>query len=117
MRAQTERSLEDADVALLVVDAREGITPADRHFARWLRRTGRPVVLIANKAEGRRGLAGATEACALGLGDPVPISAQQGAGTAELYERLRPSGDDGGRPGAEAEAERRPQPATVGRPN
>jgi GTP-binding protein len=118
MRAQTERSLEDADVALLVVDAREGITPADRHFARWLRRTGRPVVLIANKAEGRRGLADATEAYALGLGDPVPISAQHGEGMADLYEQLRPFADDAETPGtAEAEADRPLQLAIVGRPN
>src|SRR4051794_40221707 len=122
MRTQTERSLEEADLALLVVDAREGITPADRHFARWLRRTGRPVVLIANKAEGRRGLADATEAYALGLGDPVPISAQHGEGMADLYEQLRPFADDEEMPGtaeteAEAEAERPLQLAIVGRPN
>src|SRR5215212_7146896 len=119
MRAQTERSLEDADVALLVIDVREGITPADRHFARWLRRTGRPVVLIANKAEGRRGLADATEAYALGLGDPVPISAQHGEGMADLYEQLRPFADDDEEaPGtAEAEADRPLQLAIVGRPN
>jgi GTP-binding protein len=53
MRAQTERSLDLADVALLVIDARAGLTPVDRHFARWLRRTGKPVVLVANKAEAR----------------------------------------------------------------
>src|SRR5437763_9226434 len=75
MQAQTERSLGDADMALLVVDVRDGITPTDRHFARWLRRTGKPVVLVANKAEGRHGLTYATEAYTLGLGDPVPISA------------------------------------------
>src|SRR3954453_7686961 len=94
MRTQTERSLEEADLALLVVDAREGITPVDRHFARWLRRTGKPVVLVANKAEGRRGLSDAAEAYSLGLGDPVPISAQHGEGLAELYEQLRPFADE-----------------------
>ena len=118
MRAQTERSLEDADVALLVVDAREGITPADRHFARWLRRTGRPVILVANKAEGRRGLSDATEAYSLGLGDPVPISAQHGEGMADLYEQLRPFADDGEASGtAEGETDRPLQLAIVGRPN
>src|ERR1700730_11340544 len=68
MQEQTERALADADVALLVIDAREGITEADRHFADWLRRSGKPVVLLANKAEGRAvlpaiGEAGADELC------------------------------------------------------
>src|SRR5436309_6908205 len=57
MRAQTQRSLDDADVGLLLIDAREGVTPTDRHFARWLRRSGKPVILLANKAEGRAALA------------------------------------------------------------
>ncbi len=100
MRAQTERSLDLADVALLVIDARAGITPADRHFARWLRRAACPVVLVANKAESRAALAELGEAYALGLGDPVAISAQHGEGLAELYDRLRPFA-----PEAEAEAE------------
>src|SRR5262249_58835585 len=85
-----ERALADADIALLVVDGREGITEADRHFANWLRRTGKPVVLVANKTEGRATLPGVGEAYRLGLGDPVAISAEHGEGLAELYERLRP---------------------------
>src|ERR1700752_3783108 len=56
MQVQTERALDQADVGLLVIDAREGVTDADRHFANWLRRTGKPVVLVANKAEGRASL-------------------------------------------------------------
>ena len=90
MRAQTERSLGDADVALLVTDAREGITEADRHFARWLHRSGKPVLLVANKAEGRAAVALLDETYALGFGDPVAISARHGEGLAELYERLAP---------------------------
>ncbi len=94
MQAQTERSLDLADVALLVIDARAGLTPADRHFARWLRRSGKPVVLVANKAEGRAALADLDEAYALGLGDPVALSARHGEGMAELYERLLPFAPD-----------------------
>ena len=90
MRAQTESALDQADVALLVIDARAGLTPLDRHFARWLRRSGTPVVLVANKAEGRQALAELDESYALGLGDPVAISAQHGEGLADLYERLKP---------------------------
>ena len=118
MRAQTERSLDEADVALLVIDARDGITPADRHFARWLRRSGRPTVLVANKAEGRATLGNIGEAYALGLGDPVPISAQHGEGLAELYDQLRPFAPDDQEPAdAERGADRPLQLAIVGRPN
>src|SRR5437764_184549 len=90
MSAGTERLLAEADVALLVVDAREGLTEADRHFARALRRSGRPVVLVANKAEGRAALAGVGEAHALGFDEPVAISAQHGEGMGDLYEALLP---------------------------
>ncbi|MBO0738610.1 MAG: ribosome biogenesis GTPase Der [Alphaproteobacteria bacterium] len=90
MQAQTARALDDADVGLLLIDAREGVTEADRHFAGWLRHAGKPVVLVANKAEGRAALAGIGEAYRLGLGDPVPVSAEHGEGLAELYERLAP---------------------------
>jgi len=82
MQEQTERALGTADVALLVIDAREGVTVADRHFADWLRRSGKPVVLVANKTEGRATLPGVGEAYRLGLGDPVPISAEHGEGLA-----------------------------------
>ena len=118
MRAQTERSLDEADVALLVVDARDGITPADRHFARWLRRAGKPVVLVANKAEARSTLANIGEAYALGLGDPVPISAQHGEGLAELYDQLLPfAPEDEEASSAEAVRDRPLQLAIIGRPN
>ena len=121
MRAQTERSLDMADVVLLVVDAREGITEADRHFSLWLRKSGKPVVLIANKAEGRAEQGAVGEAYALGLGDPVPLSAQHGEGFAELYERLRdfaPLPEVTEEPDTEEERGERPlQLAIVGRPN
>jgi GTPase len=118
MRAQTEQALAGADVALLLIDARAGVTEADRHFAGWLRRAGKPVVLVANKTEGQAGLAGVGEAYRLGLGEPVPISAEHGEGMAELYERLMPFSP--ARPPADSAAETPAKPlhlAIVGRPN
>lgn len=88
MRAQTEAALDTADVALMVIDARAGITPLDRHFATWLRAQSKPVVLLANKAEGRAAEAGLYEAFALGLGEPLAISAEHGEGMADLYQAL-----------------------------
>jgi GTPase len=120
MLAQTERALGDADVALLLIDAREGITEADQHFASWLRRSGKPIIVIANKTEGRATLPGVGEAYRLGLGDPVPISAEHGEGLAELYERLAPFAAERSPPrGIEAaDAPIKPlQLAIVGRPN
>jgi GTP-binding protein len=115
MQGQTERALADADVGLLVIDAREGVTEADRHFADWLRRADKPVVLVANKAEGRAALPAIGEAYRLGLGDPVPVSAEHGEGLAELYERLAPfSRPD---PGIAGERDKPLQLAIVGRPN
>ena len=88
MRAQTERAVSDCDVALFVIDAREGVTPLDRIFADLVRRRDKPVILIANKAEGHKGDAGVAEAHALGLGEPVEISAEHGEGLGELYAAL-----------------------------
>ena len=76
MRAQTEAAVRDADVSLFLIDARAGVTPLDEEIARWLRSTDRPVVLMANKAEGKAGESGIIEAMALGLGDPIPFSAE-----------------------------------------
>ena len=89
MRSQTEAAIATADAVLLVVDAREGLTAVDRAFANLLRRSGKRVILVANKAEGRAGEAGALEAYALGFGEPVSISAEHGEGLADLYEALR----------------------------
>lgn len=90
MRQQTHAALGDADVALMVIDARAGITPLDRHFAQWLREQDRPVVLLANKAEGRAGQPGLMESYSLGLGDPVAVSAEHGEGIADMFEALQP---------------------------
>ena len=78
MRWQTEAALAAADVGLLLVDARAGVTPLDKHFADWLRASPTPVILVANKCEGRAGEAGFLEAYALGLGEPLAVSAEHG---------------------------------------
>lgn len=89
MRRQTERAVEEADLVLMLIDARAGVTPLDAHFADWLRKVEPAVVVCANKCEGRAGLAGLAEAHGLGLGEPVPISAEHGEGLGELYDAIR----------------------------
>jgi GTP-binding protein len=90
MRKQTEASLEGADAALFVVDARAGLTPLDTEIARYLREHDVPIVLVANKAEGAAGEAGVLEAYSLGLGEPVALSAEHGEGVADLFGGLWP---------------------------
>ena len=116
MRRQTELALDEADVALFVIDAREGVVPLDEVFAGLLRRRGKPVLLVANKAEGKAGDAGAMEGFSLGFGEAVAISAEHGEGMSDLFDAIdaaRPAGDDD-------EAELGDSPlkiAIVGRPN
>lgn len=88
MRAQTEAAVVEADAILFMTDSRDGLMPADRHFANLVRRAGKPTILVANKSEGRAGLAGAYEAFDLGLGDPIALSAEHGEGLADLYAAL-----------------------------
>jgi GTP-binding protein len=88
MRLQTVTAVRSADVALFVIDARAGVTPMDSHFAHMLRTTGKPIVLVANKAESRAGETGVMEAFALGLGEPIPISAEHGTGLGDLADAL-----------------------------
>jgi GTP-binding protein len=116
MRSQTERAIEEADVAVFVIDAREGVTPLDEVFADILRRRGKPVVVAANKAEGRAGEAGALEAFSLGLGEPAPISAEHGEGMADLYAAIVAVAADP-EDAEEDEAEKPVRIAIVGRPN
>ena len=89
MQEQTETAIKLADALMFVIDARAGLTPTDRAFADFARRADKPVVLVANKSEGKHGDVGAMEAYALGLGDPVQISAEHGEGLSELYDALR----------------------------
>jgi GTP-binding protein len=88
MRLQTEAAVEEADVVLMMIDARAGVTPLDEYFGRWLRRQQNKVVLVANKCEGRAGSGGLMDAFRLGLGDPVAISAEHGEGLADLYQEI-----------------------------
>ena len=122
-QAQTAAAIEQADAVLFLVDARAGVTAADRAFANLVRKSGKPAILVANKSEGRSGAAGALEAYALGLGEPVAISAEHGEGLADLYDGLRAAlpeataEDDDGTAAVTA-PERQPiRIAIVGRPN
>lgn len=90
MRRLTERAVGMADATLFVIDARVGITPADQVFAEILRKSGGPVLLAANKAEGNAGQGGFLEAYSLGLGDPLAISAEHGEGMVDIAAVLRP---------------------------
>lgn len=139
MRAQTEAAILEADICLFLIDARAGVTPVDEHFADFLRLSDKPIIPVANKAEGKKGEAGYYEAYRLGFGEPVPISAEHGEGMADLYQAIRiiseadrPEGDEAFAPDAiepeeqepfdpDAPAEEKPrgpmQLAVVGRPN
>jgi GTPase len=89
MQEQTEAAIGLADALMFVIDARAGLTPNDRSFADFARRANKPVVLVANKSEGKHGEAGAMESYALGLGEPIQISAEHGEGLSDLYDSLR----------------------------
>ena len=133
MRKQSEKAIADADLILFVVDARAGITPSDTAFARATRNSGKPVILVANKAEGNKGTDGFYDAFSLGFGDPLAISAEHGEGigdlTAEIAAALglrlpqpkrrskdAPFEDDEG-PEDVAERKKPVRVAIVGRPN
>ena len=122
MWRQTERAVDEADVVLMLIDARAGVTPVDRHFADLLRRRGNRVILVANKCEGRAGETGFYDAYALGLGEPVAISAEHAEGMADLHDRIGEAAAPGAVTGSGAEAASPPETgplklAIVGRPN
>jgi GTP-binding protein len=121
MRRQTEAAVRSADIALFMVDAREGLTPLDEEIGRWLRAEKTPVVVVANKAEGRSGESGILEAYSLGFGEPVAMSAEHGDGVVDLFEVLRPiieRDDEELEEEAPEDAEGGPlKLAIVGRPN
>jgi GTP-binding protein len=130
MQEQTEAAIRQADVVLMLIDARAGLTPLDRVFAESVRRSGKPAIVVANKSEGKAGEAGALEAFALGLGEPIALSAEHGEGLGELYDALTavvgmpdvPAEDededaDAGDAAAESSAPPSIRVAVVGRPN
>ncbi|MEA3013715.1 MAG: GTPase [Sphingomonadales bacterium] len=118
MRAQTSAAVREADVALFMIDARVGVTPQDEEIARWLRSEATPVILAANKAEGKSGEAGILEAWALGLGEAIAMSAEHGEGVVDLFEHLRPHIErDGPEEDEDPEADPTLKLAIVGRPN
>lgn len=121
MRRQTEAAVRDADVALFLIDSRQGVTPLDEEIGRWLRAETTPVIVVANKAEARAGEGGILDAYRLGFGDPVAVSAEHGEGIADLFEALRPFIEL--ESGEEEEGEEKADQSTplslaiVGRPN
>jgi len=119
MRAQTEAAVREADAALFLVDARDGLTPLDEEIGRWLRAESTPVIVVANKAEGRAAESGIFEAFRLGLGEPVALSAEHGEGLADLFEALRPhvEHEHFEDEGEEGERHEPLKLAVVGRPN
>jgi GTPase len=119
MRSQTEAAIADSDVALFLIDARTGVTPLDERFAELLRRSGKPVVIAANKHEGKAGESGWLDAFSLGFGEPVALSAEHGEGMSELYTEIvakmpaEPEVEE-----TEEDRENRPiRLAIIGRPN
>jgi GTP-binding protein len=125
MQEQTETAIAQADALMFVVDARAGLTPTDRAFADFARRADKPLVLVANKSEGKHGDAGAMEAYALGLGEPIQVSAEHGEGMGELYDALRAvmpeveeAAEESAAESTDEDLSRRPiRVAIVGRPN
>ena len=120
MREQTKAAVRDADAALFMFDARAGVVPLDEEVAQWLRGEDTPVIVLANKAEGKAGDTGVIEAYGFGFGDPVPLSAEHGEGLVDLFEALRPFID---LPESETDEEEEDEEngplklAIVGRPN
>ncbi|HET9716609.1 MAG TPA: ribosome biogenesis GTPase Der [Pseudolabrys sp.] len=120
MRAQTEAAIEEADAILFMIDARVGPTAADQAFAEVARKSGKPIILVANKSEGTAGEAGRIESYVLGLGDPIPISAEHDEGMSDLYDAMRavcPDQASSEKSPAKADESRSIRVAIVGRPN
>jgi GTP-binding protein len=122
MRAQTETAIGEADAVLFMFDGRAGLTPADRTFAELVRKSGKPVIVIANKGEGSAAESGRLEAYALGLGEPLSISAEHNEGMSDLYDAIRavapePEPEEDETESDEAVENKPIRVAIIGRPN
>jgi GTP-binding protein len=124
MRAQTESAIAQSDAVVFLIDARAGLTPADQALADIVRTAGKPVVVVANKSEGSAGEQGRLEAYALGLGEPVAISAEHNEGMVDLYDALRglvpvqdEAAEDDESSDEQPEESRPIRVAIIGRPN
>jgi GTP-binding protein len=125
MRAQTETAIASADAVMFLMDARAGVTPDDRAIAQLVRKSGKPTILVANKCEARSARSSVYEAYALGLGEPIAVSAEHGEGLSELYDALRaalpaetePADEEEDAEVPDAETARPIRVAVVGRPN
>lgn len=120
MMAQTERAVDKADVLLFLVDGKDGITPMDRHFAAWLQRKQKPIILAVNKCDSKQADAGLSESYTLGFGAPIALSAEQGLGLSELYDALIPLLNEEESSGERSSLEPMDEPlrlALIGRPN
>ena len=123
MRLQTEEAIGEADLVLFMYDVRAGITEADRYFANLARKSGKAVVVLGNKAEGKAGADGIAEGHALGFGDVIGLSAEHGEGLSDLYDALLKAAEEQGKASLltgddeEAEADKVLRVAFMGRPN
>ena len=117
MTKMSEAAIDEADVCLFMIDVRSGLTPMDEHFASLLRKRDKPVILLANKAEGRASEAGIYEAFKLGLGEPIALSAEHGEGLDELHDALKPHIRKDHGPDEVAGPDKPLRLAIVGRPN
>ncbi|MHA1570446.1 MAG: ribosome biogenesis GTPase Der [Alphaproteobacteria bacterium] len=120
MQVQTAVALDRADLVLMLIDGRAGVTPLDRHFVDMIRRRGGPVVLVVNKAEGKAADSGALESFEFGLGDPVEISAAHGLGMGELADAIAAKAPEAVKDDTEDSPDGEDGPvriAIVGRPN
>jgi GTP-binding protein len=123
MRRATEAAIKDADLVLFVIDAVAGVTPADEHFAKVLRASGRPLALIANKTESRAGESGVIDAFSLGFGEPITVSAEHGIGIPDVLDAIRAAMperevEDEGKSEVDESVPRKPlQIAIIGQPN
>ncbi len=120
MRRTTETAVGQSDLVLFVIDARAGVTPADEHFARILRASGRPVVLVANKAESRAADSGLLDAYSLGFDEPIPVSAEHAIGIPDILDAIRaamPPGEEAAGEEEDAAVEKPLHIAIIGQPN